>query len=84
MRKVCLLCTLLLATGMVLAQTTATKSQSAQGPMVPTTAYRTGAQGFIGDGDALGVAARPSAPRATSPARGRARAVPRSGIFTTI
>jgi hypothetical protein len=57
MRKVCLLCTLLLATGMVLAQTTATKSQSAQGPMVPTTAYRTGAQGFIGDGDALGVPA---------------------------
>jgi hypothetical protein len=60
MKKLCMLCTLLLGTGLVLAQTNdavATKGESARGPVVPMTVYDTGTQGFVGEDDVLGVPA---------------------------
>ncbi len=60
MRKLCLLCTLLLGTGLVLAQSNETAisyGDPAKGPAVSATVNNPAAEGFLGDGDVLGVPA---------------------------
>ncbi len=60
MRTIGLLCTLLLGTGLVLAQSdeaVQSYGESAQGGNLAPTLYNVGVQGFAGDGDILGVPA---------------------------